>query len=100
MSFANPRLAKQVALSIFFSIYAIGCVALGFRLRAAGLRYFGLALFALTLAKVGVLDLSRASTGYRFLSFMGLGGLLLVTSVIYGRLSPRLLRASPGAASG
>jgi uncharacterized membrane protein len=93
-AFADPHLARQVAFSIFFSIYAIACVALGFRIRVAGLRYFGLALFALTLAKVGVLDLAKASTGYRFLSFMGLGGLLMVTSVLYGKLSPRLLRSS------
>ena len=32
-----------------------------------------------------------AATGYRILSFMGLGGLLLGTSVLYGKLSPRLL---------
>jgi len=90
-TFADPDLAEQVALSIFFSIYAITTVAAGFRLRVAGLRYFGLILFALTLAKVGIFDLSHASAGYRFLSFIGLGGLLLVTSVLYGRLSPRLL---------
>jgi hypothetical protein len=92
--FADRGLAKLVAFSIFFSLYASAAVALGFVVRSAGLRYFGLALFALTLAKVGLLDLSHASTGYRFLSFIGLGALLLVTSVLYGRLSPKLLRAS------
>ncbi len=92
--FTDPRLAKQVAFSIFFSIYAIVCVTLGFSLRTAGLRYFGLALFALTLVKIALLDLSRASTGYRFLSFIGLGALLMITSVLYGKLSPKLLRAN------
>jgi uncharacterized membrane protein len=92
--FTDPALAKQVAFSIFFSIYAIVCVTLGFTVRTAGLRYFGLALFALTLVKIAVLDLSRASTGYRFLSFIGLGALLMITSVLYGKLSPKLLRAT------
>ncbi|HEX8523695.1 MAG TPA: DUF2339 domain-containing protein, partial [Tepidisphaeraceae bacterium] len=97
--FADPRLAMQVALSIFFSLYAIASVTLGFTFRTAGLRYFGLALFALTLGKVAVLDLSTASTGYRFLSFMGLGALLLITSVLYGKLSPRILHATQPEAS-
>jgi hypothetical protein len=91
--FADPHLAMQVAFSIFFSLYAIVCVTLGFTVRTAGLRYSGLVLFALTLVKIAVLDLSRASTGYRFMSFIGLGALLLITSVLYGKLSPRLLRA-------
>jgi uncharacterized membrane protein len=90
--FADPALAEQVALSIFWSAFAIGCVVGGFALRTAGLRYFGLALFALTLLKVGVVDLRNAETGYRILSFMGLGALLLVTSVVYGKLSPKLLK--------
>lgn len=90
--FADPSLAEQVALSIFWSIFAIALIATGFRFRTAGLRYFGLALFAFTLFKVGIVDLSQAALGYKVLSFFGLGGLLLGTSVLYGKLSPVLLR--------
>ena len=90
--FAQPRVAGQVALSIYWSLFAIASVFAGFRLRLAGLRYVGLALFALTLLKIGVIDLHGAQRGYRILSFMGLGGLLLATSVLYGKLSPVLLR--------
>jgi hypothetical protein len=90
--FADAALAEQVALSIFCSIFAIACIVAGFGFRTTGLRYFGLALFAFTLAKVGLVDLRDAETGYRILSFFGLGGLLLGTSVIYGKLSPKLLR--------
>jgi len=90
-AFADPHIAKQVALSIFWSAFAIGCIALGFKLRTAGLRYCGLTLFALTLLKIGIIDLQNAETGYRILSFMGLGALLLITSVLYGKLSPVLL---------
>jgi uncharacterized membrane protein len=91
-AFRDPAIAKQVALSIFWSAFAIGCIAVGFRFRTAGLRYFGLSLFALTLLKIGIIDLQNAETGYRILSFMGLGALLLITSVLYGKLSPVLLR--------
>jgi uncharacterized membrane protein len=84
--------AAQVTISVFWSVYAIACVALGFAIRVAGVRYFGLALFALTVVKVFFVDLSTVSTGYRILSFLGLGLLLLGTSVLYGKLSPVLLK--------
>jgi uncharacterized membrane protein len=84
--------AAQVTISVFWSVYAIACVALGFAIRVAGVRYFGLTLFALTVVKVFFVDLSTASTGYRILSFLGLGLLLLGTSVLYGKLSPVLLK--------
>jgi hypothetical protein len=95
-SLGDPRLAEQVALSIFWSGFAIACIVGGFGWRIAGLRYFGLTLFALTLLKVAVIDLRDARTGYRILSFMALGALLLVTSVVYGKLTPRLLRQETG----
>jgi uncharacterized membrane protein len=91
-AFADPVLAKQVAFSIFWSTFAIGAVMTGFRFRTAGLRYFGLGLFAVTLLKVVLVDMSQVQTGYRVLSFLGLGLLLLGTSVVYGKLSPVLLR--------
>jgi uncharacterized membrane protein len=89
--FADPERAEQVALSIFWSAFALGSVVAGFIWRAAPLWYFGLALFAMVLLKAVTIDLSQASTGYRILSFIGLGGLLLGTSVLYGKLSPKLL---------
>jgi hypothetical protein len=90
--FRDPRLAKQVAFSIFWSVFAVSAVVAGFRFRTAGLRYFGLGLFAVTLLKVVLLDMSQVQTGYRVLSFLGLGLLLMGTSVLYGKLSPVLLR--------
>jgi uncharacterized membrane protein len=84
---------RHVAVSIFWALFALAAVIAGFRARIANLRYFALALFALTLLKVVTVDMAEAATGYRVLSFMGLGLLLLGTSVLYGKLSPKLLRA-------
>jgi len=89
--FSDPNRAEQVALSIYWSVFAIAAIAAGFGWRVAELRYFGLGLFALTLLKVVTIDLSQVSTGYRILSFLGLGILLLGTSVLYGKVSPMLL---------
>jgi uncharacterized membrane protein len=81
-----------MGISLYWSLLAIGAIVAGFRLRASWLRYFGLALFAVTLVKVGAVDISQVRYGYRVLSALGLGLLLLATSVLYGRLNPRLLQ--------
>jgi uncharacterized membrane protein len=39
--------------------------------------------------KVVFVDMSNVQTGWRILSFMGSGGLLLLTSVLYGKVSKR-----------
>lgn len=88
---APNGVARHAGWSVFWSAYAIGLVVAGFAWRTRAMRYFGLGLFALTLAKVVLVDLSGASTGLRILSFFGLGVLLLATSVVYGKVSPRLL---------
>ncbi len=87
----HRELAEQVVLSIFWATFAVGSVIAGFYRPSAPLRYFGLALFGVTILKVVLVDLSQVSAGYRILSFIGLGALLLCTSVLYGKLSPRLL---------
>jgi hypothetical protein len=91
---AADWMARHVGWSVCWSIYAIVMVIGGFKFRAAAMRYFGLGLFALTLLKVVTVDMSAASTGLRILSFFGLGLLLLATSVVYGKVSPKLLAAT------
>jgi len=91
--FKNPVVAKHVAVSLFWSLFAISSVGAGFRLRTAFLRYFGLGLFGATLLKVAIVDISQVEYGYRVLSLIGLGLVLLVTSVLYGYVSPKLLNA-------
>ncbi len=87
----RAELAKQVAWSIYWSLFATGAIAAGFHVRSSAVRYFGLGLFGLTLLKVVLVDMSQVGRGYRIFSFMALGLLLLGTSVLYGKLTPRLL---------
>ncbi len=89
---SDPDQARQVAMSVGWAILAAGAIVAGFAWRLAPLRYGALGLFAMTLLKVVLVDLAGAGTGYRILSFLGVGALLLGTSVVYGKLSPRLLR--------
>lgn len=78
--------------SVWWSVFALGLIGLGFMLRKAPMRYTGLALFGLTLGKVVLLDLSSAGNGWRILSLFAVSALLLVTSLLYGKLAPLFLK--------
>lgn len=94
----ETRMATRSALSVFWSLYAIALVGAGLRWRCAWLRYAGLALLAIALLKVAILDLAGAQPVYRVVSFLGLGLVMILTSVIYARLAARLVSGrSPGA---
>ena len=88
---ADEPNARQTGLSIFWGLYAIALLAVGFRRRSAMIRYVGLALLTLTVGKVLVIDLARVPTVYRVVSFLGVGLLLVATSVAYSKLAPKLL---------
>jgi uncharacterized membrane protein len=60
-------------------------LALGFWRHSAFLRWQALVLLAATVIKVFVGDASALSSGYRILSFLALGVLLLAVSYAYQR---------------
>ena len=57
----------------------------GFWRRSAFLRWQALLLLAVSIGKVFLVDVSELSQGYRILSFLGLGALLLGVSFVYQR---------------
>lgn len=85
------RMYAQFTYSAFFMFFGAALLSIGFWRRAAFLRWQGLILLALAIGKVFLLDVSALSRGFRILSFLGLGGLLLAVSFAYQRnwLSPR-----------
>lgn len=86
---SNAAMVRLTTWSIFWGVYGIGLVALGFAVRSAWCRYGGLALFALTLGKVLLIDLKEVEAIYRVLSLLGVGLLAMATSVAYAKLSSR-----------
>ena len=86
----DTAMARQTGLSVYWGVFAITLVALGFARRWAGCRYAGLALLAITLVKVLTVDMAEVGNVYRVLSFLVVGLLLVATSVGYARLAPRL----------
>ncbi|MCH8005990.1 MAG: DUF2339 domain-containing protein [Planctomycetes bacterium] len=85
----NAAMARQTGLSIYWALFAIGLIGLGFAGRWALCRYAGLALMAITLGKVLTVDMAGVQTVYRVLSLLGVGLLLVGTSVGYAKLAPR-----------
>jgi len=77
------RWRTQVGLSLLWTLYAGITLAWGFLRSNPAVRYAALALFGLTVLKVFAVDLGAVKTGYRILSFLVLGVVLLLVSVAY-----------------
>jgi uncharacterized membrane protein len=81
----EARLAQQMGLSIFWTLYAVGLILFGVRKEISLLRWMGLALLGLTIFKVFFFDLSFLARVYRILSFFALGLVALIVSFLYQR---------------
>jgi uncharacterized membrane protein len=75
----------QFTYSAFFMLFGAALLSLGFWRRSAFLRWQALLLLAISIGKVFVVDVSELSRGFRILSFLGLGALLLAVSYVYQR---------------
>ena len=83
---AAGRLARELMLSLTWGLYATALIVIGLRRDYAPIRYLGMTLFALTIAKVFFFDLAALEQVYRVSSVIGLGLLLLMTSYLYNRM--------------
>lgn len=83
-------MAHHMGLSILWTLYAFAAMGIGLQRRHGALRFGAIGLFALTVAKVFLVDLGRLDAGYRILSFVVLGGLLILASFLYTRYRERL----------
>jgi len=73
----------QFTYSALFMVFGAIQLALGFWRRSAFLRWQALILLAISIGKVFIVDVSELSQGYRIVSFLGLGALLLAVSFVY-----------------
>jgi uncharacterized membrane protein len=83
---ARPhQLGQQLGLSLLWTTYAAALMTAGVRGRSAGLRWQAIVLFGLVVVKVLVFDLSYLEGGYRVVSSVALGVVLLLVSLVYQR---------------
>ncbi len=91
--FNDIRLALDFSYSAIWLIYGAGMMAFGFWKRDAFVRWQALVLMAFTIGKVFTYDVWSLEKGYRILSFIALGVVLMAISFIYQR---DWLKLSPG----
>jgi uncharacterized membrane protein len=77
------RLARDFTYSALWMGYGAALLVVGFNKRSAFLRWQALILIAVTVVKVFTYDVSELEKGYRILSFIILGALLLGISFVY-----------------
>jgi len=87
------QVAQDFSYSAIWLLYGAGLMAVGFWKRLGFLRWQALVLVAFTIGKVFIYDASNLQKGYRILSFIALGVVLLAISYAYQKdwlkLSPR-----------
>jgi len=87
---AGRSSAQQLALSIFWMVYALVALSVGIWRRLRMVRLFAMGLLYVSIVKVFVFDLGFLGQGYRIVSFFALGVILLVVSLLYTRFEERL----------
>jgi len=76
---------SPLALSLLMLAYAVALVSAGFIGKREFPRWEGLTLFIALLAKVFLIDLSSLDTVVRIVSFLAVGGVLLIVALVYQR---------------
>jgi uncharacterized membrane protein len=82
---ADRRMSEGFSYSAWLLVAGAALLGVGFQRRSALLRWQGLVLLAVTILKVFLWDTSTLSHGYRSVSFLALGALLLAVSFAYQR---------------
>lgn len=90
--------AGHVALSLTWTAWAAGSLAVGVLLQNSRLRLLALSLFAVTLVKAALFDLAELPTPLRILSFLGLGLALMAGGWLYHRFAARIGGGPPATA--
>ena len=85
VSLADRAVDEAISYSAWFMVFGAVVLGVGFWRRSAALRWQGLIVLCIAIAKVFLVDMRTLSAGYRVLSFLGLGALLLAVSFVYQR---------------
>jgi uncharacterized membrane protein len=81
----SGNFARDMTYSIAWALYAFALLLIGMRQQTRWVRYSGVALLVVTLAKLFLHDLSSLSQLYRIGAFIGVAIILIVASFVYQR---------------
>lgn len=88
MAFYLAKELESYNLTLAWSVEAIAFLSAGIALEAVELRYPGLLLLGLCVAKALLMDTSHLSLPYRVASFLVLGAILIGASMLYVKREP------------
>ena len=91
----RAALLGGLSISLLWSAFASALLVAGLSFRSRAVFYSAYGLFAVTAAKVVLVDLSDLQTLYRILSFLALGVLLMVGAFLIMRFRHRLDPPAP-----
>lgn len=80
-----------VAVSVLWASFAVTLMYLGLIKNIAPLRKISIGLFFLTMGKVFFVDIAKMDASYKFISFIILGLILILTSFLYGKFKEKLI---------
>jgi uncharacterized membrane protein len=81
----SGNFARDMTYSIAWALYAFALLLIGMRQKTRWVRYSGVALLVVTLAKLFLHDLGNLSQLYRIGAFIGVAIILIVASFVYQR---------------
>jgi uncharacterized membrane protein len=99
LEWRHVKIARDFTYSTLWMAYGAMLMLIGFWRRSAFVRWQALVLIAFTIGKVFLYDVSELDRGYRIVSFIVLGALLLAISFVYQRDWLRLSGRNPGEGS-
>jgi uncharacterized membrane protein len=92
---SGDYIARGFSYSAIWLLYGTALMTIGFWKRSALVRWQALILIAFTIGKVFLYDVSQLGSGYRIVSFIALGAVLLGISFVYQRDWLKLSSRSP-----
>lgn len=84
------KYTKNSVLSVVWALYAVTLIATGIAFKSSPARLFSILLFGLVIFKVFLYDTASLNNLYRFVSFISLGLILLLTGYLYNRYKDRI----------
>ena len=96
LEWRHVKIARDFTYSTLWMAYGAMLMLIGFWRRSAFVRWQALVLIAFTIGKVFLYDVSELDRGYRIVSFIVLGALLLAISFVYQRDWLKLSGRNPG----
>ncbi|MSR76525.1 MAG: DUF2339 domain-containing protein [Candidatus Ryanbacteria bacterium] len=82
---------KRAALSVAWTLYSVALLIIGIIKKSTHARLSAICLFGVVVVKVFLVDTENLNDFYRFISFISLGVILLLSGFLYYRFRERIL---------